>query len=152
MPSTNLLLERLQTDYPNFHFKESAAFEWQPDTKTIHYSPLDEHFDARLLHEVSHAVLKHSRYSRDIDLIAMERDAWQHAMLTLAPLYDTHIKADDIHEDMDTYREWLHARSTCPKCEANGLQLKKYQYRCLVCAHRWKVNEARVCALRRYDI
>jgi hypothetical protein len=32
------------------------------------------------------------------------------------------------------------------------LQSKHLEYRCVACGHHWKVNEARVCALRRYLI
>ncbi len=152
MPSTDSLLKQLKTAYPTLHFEEAEDFQWLPSSKTITYPLSDDTFEPRLLHEVSHALLEHTEYLRDVDLVAMERDAWQYARTTLAPLFDVQVTADDIQNDMDTYREWLHARSTCPACGANGLQTQQWHYRCLACAHVWKVNEARSCALRRYSI
>lgn len=150
MPSTDSLIEKLRQDFPDFHFQASTDFEWDSSSKTIRYNPEDDSYEPRLLHELSHAVLAHNTYDKDIDLIALERDAWQHARMELAPRYDIRIDADTIQDDMDTYRDWLHARSTCPKCESSGLQIKKHTYRCVSCSATWRVNEARVCALRRY--
>lgn len=152
MPSTNQpLLEKIERDNPELTFEPGEGFEWNPSTKTISYDLSDPHFDARLLHEISHALLDHHRYTRDIDLIAMERDAWRHARMELGPRYAVLVDGDIIHHDMDTYRDWLHERSTCPKCGSIGLETKKHTYRCLTCGHVWRVNEARTCALRRYD-
>jgi hypothetical protein len=152
MPSTNQpLLEKVEQDNPGLVFESGNGFEWNPSTKTIIYDLSDPHFDARLLHELSHALLDHHRYTRDIDLIAMERDAWRHARMELGPQFEVRVDGDIIHHDMDTYRDWLHERSTCPKCTSTGLETKKHLYRCLTCSHTWRVNEARTCALRRYD-
>jgi DnaJ-class molecular chaperone len=53
---------------------------------------------------------------------------------------------------MNSYRDWLHARSTCPVCQATGMETKKSIYTCPACRHQWRVNEARICSLRRYHI
>lgn len=152
MPSTNSLPERLKNDYKSFHFEAGDTFEWNPVESIIVYDVDDPYSDSRLLHEVSHAILKHQSYERDIDLIAMERDAWQYARMELAPYYDTLIEGDIIHRDMNTYRDWLHNRSTCPYCGSNGIQTKKIQYQCVTCRKSWQVNEARTCSLRRYKL
>jgi hypothetical protein len=152
MPSTQSLLERVTGDFSDLTFVSGEHFEWQPDSHTIVYDVDDPYFDAHLLHEVSHATLKHASYDRDIDLIAMERDAWQLAKIEMADRYNVRVPASILHHDMDTYREWLHARSTCPHCESNGLQIKKREYRCVTCLKIWRVNEARTCQLRRYRI
>lgn len=107
---------------------------------------------ALLLHELAHAVLKHADYTRDIELIEMERDAWDHARTVLAPRYSVPIDDAIIEDSLDTYRDWLHARSTCPDCQAIGIQIKLHHYRCLACGAQWKVNDARICALRRYKL
>lgn len=152
MPSTHPLLETLTLAYPNIAFKSGEAFAWQPTTTTIMYDTGDTYFDARLLHELGHALLKHDSYDRDIDLIAMERDAWQTARMDLAPKFGLDIPGDIIHHDMDTYRDWLHERSTCPHCGSNGIQIKKRDYKCVTCLKTWRVNEARTCSLRRYKL
>jgi hypothetical protein len=152
MPSTPSLLERVTDDFPDISFTSGELFEWHPSDTTVVFDHDDPYFNAHLLHEIAHALLKHSTYERDIDLIAMERDAWQHARLELAPRYDVQIPADILHHDMDTYREWLHARSLCPACGSNGIQIKKQEYKCVTCRESWRVNEARTCQLRRYRL
>ena len=150
MPSTSSLLDHLHQRHPSVTFVAGDVFSWQPETSTITYDSEDPLFDARLLHEVGHAELKHGSYDRDIDLIAMERDAWQRARIELAPTYNVVIDGDVIHHDMDTYRDWLHERSTCPHCDSNGIQIKQREYKCVSCRQTWRVNEARNCQLRRY--
>jgi hypothetical protein len=152
MPSTLPLLDTLKREHPDISFEHGDHFEWQPSTRTILYDPEDSFFEAHLLHEVSHALLNHTDYERDIDLIAMERDAWQMAKVELAPNYGVSVTGDILHHDMDTYRDWLHARSLCPHCGSNGIQIKKREYKCVTCLKTWKVNEARTCQLRRFKL
>jgi hypothetical protein len=149
MPSI-ALLDRLIKDFPALHFKSGPQFEWQPKTKTVIYDAADPYRDAHLLHETAHARLDHVSYERDIDLIKMERDAWELAKTDLGPRYEVAVPTALIHHDMDTYRDWLHARSTCPACGSSGIQIEKTAYRCVSCTRSWTVNEARTCALRRF--
>ena len=144
MPN-NTLLSRLISDHPLFHFKEAANFAWSADHQTIFWSSSDP---AHLLHELGHALLSHAAFTRDIELLGMERDAWQKAR-QLANHYDITISTDTIEDDLDTYREWLHARSTCPVCEMNGIQIAEHLYECIMCAAKWRVNDARICGLKR---
>ena len=153
MPSTHsALLSQLKQDYPDLSFTESDTFLWSPAKKTIYYKLDDPDTSALVLHELAHAILGHNDYHRDIELIAMERAAWDYARGQLAPAYHCHITEEFADSTLDTYRDWLHARSTCPTCGATGLQVKQRLYRCLACGHSWRVNEARTCALRRYAI
>ncbi len=152
MPLAHSLLNSLESDFSDFTFTLSDSFEWHPADAAITYDPNDPYFESRLLHELSHAILGHQSYERDIDLIAMERDAWQHAKMKLGPKYKVEVPGDIIHHDMDTYRDWLHARSTCPHCESTGIQTKKQTYQCVTCRKIWRVNEARTCSLRRYKL
>ncbi|HEY1085094.1 MAG TPA: hypothetical protein VGE34_00025 [Candidatus Saccharimonadales bacterium] len=150
MPSITLL-ESIPTLYPDIVFEAGEEFSWNPEKKTITFVADDPLLDAHLLHELSHAELNHESYSRDVELIAMERDAWQHARSTLAPKYSVDIDSDTIQDDLDTYRDWLHARSTCPKCSSNGIQTGDFEYTCVFCRNIWRVNTAIGCALRRYN-
>lgn len=152
MPSIPTLLDEVIKKYPDISFRAGERFEWHPNESAVIYDPDDPLHDSRLLHEIGHSQLKHSTYDRDIDLIAMERDAWQIARMELAPAFGVEIPGDIIHHDMDTYRDWLHDRSTCPHCGSNGLQIKKQEYKCVTCRKTWRVNEARSCALRRYRV
>lgn len=152
MQSTRSLIKRLREDFPGFTFESSDSFWWSASRQTIHFDPTAEHSTAYSLHELSHAILDHHGYEYDIDLVKLERDAWDYAKRILATEYNTTISTSIIQNNLDTYRDWLHARSECPSCEATGLQTKQRLYRCLACGHQWRVNEARICALRRYSL
>lgn len=149
MPSTTSLVPRLIVDFPDVTFTIGDSFHWHPETRVITYLA-DSDDPASLLHEVAHAHLDHQDFSRDIKLLEMERDAWQYAATTLAPRYDLAVDPDFIDEALDTYRDWLHARSTCPTCKATGMQIKQRAYRCVACRSEWTVNDARQHALRRH--
>lgn len=152
MQSTNWLIEQLQVDYPTIHFQAAEEFLWSAKRQTINFDSDAINCTEYTLHELSHALLKHEGYRADIELIKMERDAWEYACTRLAPQYDFVIEDDVVQDNLDTYRDWLHARSKCPECGATGLQTKSQFYRCLACNHSWRVNEARICALRRYSV
>ena len=151
MPSITLLVSKLQADHPAYTFTASDTFRWSPQEKRIYYDQSSED-SASLLHELSHATLGHSQYNKDIELIEMERDAWEYAIATLAVDYDVAISDDIAQDALDTYRNWLHARSACPQCAATGVQTKKNEYKCIACGTKWRVIEARVCSLRRYRL
>jgi len=152
MQSTTSITTKLHTDFPQFLFVDSSSHSWSPQANTIFYNS-SSHDPEALLHEVAHGLLGHQTFQRDIELLAMERDAWDYAQNHLALKYLLH-KIDDsvIQESLDSYRDWLHSRSTCPDCKASGLQTAKNTYKCLACSTTWKVNDARNCALRRYTI
>jgi hypothetical protein len=132
-------------------FSASDDFHWDHETQTVYYNPSEPDAAPLLLHETGHALLQHASYPDDISLLAMERDAWTEAE-KLADDLGMAIDSDLVEETLDTYRDWLHARSTCPHCQATGVQESEKLYSCLACHHKWTVNEARICALRRHDI
>jgi len=150
MLSTHSLLPKLEKDYPQLLFSPGNRFAWSPDVKTVFYDQSDSGNVGLLLHELAHGLLKHHDYSKDIELVAMESEAWDKAV-EIAPSYGIDITDETIQDTLDTYREWLHARSSCPKCDATGYQSGKSEYTCVACSHVWRVNEARICALRRYS-
>jgi hypothetical protein len=151
MPSTTSLAIKLQNDFPALTFRAGDEFRWSPHDKIIFYDQTSDDC-ASLLHEVAHATLNHIAYTKDIELIEMERDAWECAATQLTTTYKIVVKDAVIQNSLDTYRDWLHARSTCPHCKATGIQTQKSEYKCFVCATKWRVNEARMCALRRYTL
>jgi hypothetical protein len=151
MHSTTSLLEKIKSDFKDIHFKQSDTFSWSPADNTICYDKLAKNQDIMLLHELSHAILSHKKYDRDINLIVMERQAWDKAS-ELAIKYGVEIPEQTIESSLDSYRDWIHARSTCTNCTATGMQVSQNTYSCPSCQNQWKVNEARSCALRRYKI
>lgn len=149
MPSTPSLLDRLTADYPELTFQAGDHDRWSPAEQTVYYDQAAKD-SATLLHELSHALLKHIDYDKDIGLIDMERDAWAYAADTLGPKYGVAIDDDIVQDSLDSYRDWLHARSTCPTCSSTGIQTQSNGYKCVACRATWLVNDARICALRRY--
>jgi hypothetical protein len=150
MRSMSSLIHKLKTSHPDISFVEAEQFAWSPAARAILYNRSLPYAPLLLLHELSHASLDHQDYRRDIELIAMETAAWEKAK-EHAETYKIRIAEGVIQDHLDTYRDWLHARSSCPNCSANGYQVEKLQYECPACTHAWKVNEARLCALRRYS-
>ncbi len=149
MPSIASILPRLKNNFPQFAFKKGPEFCWSSDEKTIYYKDTGKDQYCFLFHELAHALLEHDNYDKDIRLLVMERQAWDYAT-KLATEYDCHIPTDIIQNNLDTYRDWMHARSTCPKCTAIGMQTTDNLYACSSCNHKWRPNEARNCSLRRY--
>lgn len=140
------LLEQLTSDFPTLTFRPSDRFYWAPEKRTVYYS--DATNTTQLLHEAAHGALNHRDYEFDIELLAIERDAWAHAK-ALAKRYAATFSDEQHHAAMESYRDWMHARSTCPSCQASGVQTAKHRYQCLACLSSWLVNDARLCGLKR---
>ena len=145
-------LEQLRTNFPDITFVENSdSFRWSPRTHSVHAAQVNSERDlVTLLHETGHALAGHEDYVQDIQLLKLEREAWEIARDRLGPLFHIKISDDTIEEALDSYRDWLHARSICPECQSNGVQQDESHYRCLACSTVWKVNDARTCQLRRY--
>ena len=149
MPSIHSLLLKLNKDFEHIHFESSERFSWSPTRGVVSYNEDEDNGNELLLHELSHGLLEHRNYQKDIELVAMEAAAWEKA-LELAKGYDLTLDEDFAEKHLNTYRDWMHARSTCPECEATGFQSKKDVYSCVACGNEWRVNEARLCGLKRY--
>lgn len=145
------MLSQLKNNYPDISFEASDDFTWEPSSKTVYYNPKNPDASALLLHEISHAILGHDQYKSDIDLIKIERAAWQKAE-SISIEYRQTISHELVESTLDSYRDWLHSRSTCPSCSAVGIQSRNDRYKCPACSHEWRVNEARSCRLMRYKI
>lgn len=153
MPSILSLIQKLKSDFPDIQIEKGDDFHWSFKDSTVTYTDNDNKtLPAHLLHEMAHAILGHKAYQRDIQLLGFERDAWAYAKETLSPRYGQRIADEIIKASLDSYRDWLHARSTCPKCSSTGVEIKKAIYGCPVCSGQWRVNEARLCGLRRHSI
>jgi len=152
MAETVSLVARLRHDFPDIGFEPGDGFRWSPRDNSVYYvAPLKKRDGATLLHEAGHALLGHTDFSHDINLIKMEREAWSRA-LQLAKTYDVTIDDDAVEEALDSYRDWLDARSRCPNCGQTGVQESEGIYHCPICRVGWRVNDARQCGLRRYRL
>lgn len=139
------LLSSLRADYPGINFVAGEAFFWSPKDKTVTYTLGKTNQDNwSLLHEVSHGILEHIDYTSDFELVRLEVEAWDHAQ-KLAPTYGIQIDQDHVEDCLDTYRDWLHRRSTCPTCGTVSTQADPKTYRCFNCSATWHVSNSRFC-------
>lgn len=141
------LLARLQTDFPKIGFAASDIFSWSSRKQTVNYAvaPTDPvHAIWSLLHEMGHALLKHTTYQTDFELVKLEAAAWDKAA-RLGKKYGHVIDGDHIQDCIDTYRDWLHQRSTCPRCTITSLQKDMHTYCCYNCNTEWRVSRTRLC-------
>lgn len=141
----NGLLNSLQRLLPGIAFQKGEAFSWSPAHATVTYcsTPGSKALWA-LLHETGHAILDHKAYRDDIDLLQKEVAAWQKAK-ELAQENDIAINENHIQDCLDTYRDWLHQRSTCPRCGTVSLQVSSCEYLCHNCNAAWQVSTSRMC-------
>lgn len=152
-PSINSLVHKLHNSYPALTFTPGSPCRWSPETSTIFFDPKETADNkAELLHELAHALLSHGSFERDIELLQKEREAWQYALTELSPRFNVPIDPCLIDDRLDTYRDWLHERSLCPRCQQTGLQTKTKTYSCINCRSSWRVNDARQCQQRRWTI
>lgn len=145
------LLVELRTSYPDLLFVEGRHFSWSPKDRKITYvshEADDAAFAHGILHELAHSLLDHASFRHDIELVTMERDAWTMARKLLL---EHGIKPDTDHVDqcLNSYRDWLYARSQCPRCGLVGIQTARHNYDCVHCLISWKVPASRLCAVRR---
>jgi sulfur relay (sulfurtransferase) DsrC/TusE family protein len=139
----NDILRSIERTYPHLRFMESSQCMWSPTEKTVYYTPLKSKESLySLLHEAAHGILQHKTYSYDVDLLLKEVDAWEQAK-QIAKTYSVKIDEDYLESAIDTYRDWLHERSTCPICQVVTLETKPQHYKCINCDNTWAVSAAR---------
>ena len=141
------IISRIKTEYPELKFKSAKQFSWSPETGEIFYikGAKGENSEWSLLHETGHALLGHNNYKADFELIRLEVAAWERAR-ELGKDLSIVIDEEHIQDCLDTYRDWLHKRSICPKCSTQCLQQGDFvHYRCHNCHTVWKVSTSRFC-------
>ena len=126
-----VLLQKLISDFPDFKFKTGDKFAFHPP-RTIILGPEEPFSELLMLHEVSHAILKHRDFRMDVERLKMESQAWEKDE-ELAVRYGVEINEDVIQDQLDTYRDWLHQKSRCPKCGLTRFQTPDSLYHCPKC-------------------
>lgn len=139
-----ILLQQLKKDFPKVKFIASDRFQWSPEENAIYFTKDTKNNGWSLLHEAGHMLCDHINYSHDFGLLRMEVEAWEKAR-KLAEKYNHKIDEEHIDKCLDTYRDWLHKRSSCPKCTQAGIERTTGNYHCINCGHRWKVSSERFC-------
>jgi hypothetical protein len=141
------LINKIQAEFPNLRFTAAKQFYWSPESSEIFYNAAARGQQATwsLLHETGHALLGHSSYKADFELVRLEVAAWEQAQVLAEDLLLT-IDQDHIQDCLDTYREWLYKRSICPNCTTKSLQQGDFvHYRCFNCHATWRVTASRFC-------
>lgn len=141
------LAHAIQQDFPELQFETSSQFSWHAGKRVITYN--DELLDTprgvwALLHEIGHAQLQHAEYTSDIELLRMEVNAWDQAR-EIAKTYAITIDSGYVEDALDSYRDWLHLRSTCPTCHERCTQQDTNTYACHNCNASWHVSRSRHC-------
>ena len=139
------LIASLQAKFPHITFTAGKQFRWSPETSKIFYraSAKDREALWSLLHETGHALLGHTSYRGDFELLQMELAAWQRAC-QLGEEFGIEISEDHIQDCLETYREWLYKRSICPNCSTKCLQQDDAaSYGCHNCGTNWQVSSDR---------
>jgi len=138
-------VKRLRQDFPTLLFVSGDVASWSANTGQVTYTDSTAPSALwTLLHELGHALLGHTSYESDSNLLLKEAAAWEEA-LALAKKYKQTIDTDHIQNCLDTYRDWVFKRSTCPDCGQHGVQPSQSLYSCLNCQNTWKVSSARFC-------
>lgn len=127
----NALLDQIKKDYPNLVFRKGRKFSFCPP-KTITIGPEEPHMEMILLHELGHATLGHTDYPTHIYRLKMESEAWEKAK-ELAQKYGVEYNEDLAQNELDTYRNWLHQKSSCPICGLTRFQTPDFKYHCPGC-------------------
>ena len=140
-------LSYLSNQFPGITYREGTAFCWSPETGEVMYprKRTNERATWSLLHETSHAVLGHRSYRTDLELLRMEVMAWDKARVLAAEI-GVVMDEDHIQDCLDSYRDWLYARSICPMCTNKSIQQNDLRhYRCFNCHNVWRVTPSRFC-------
>ncbi len=143
-PATKKFIEHLLKDYSDFTIERGVREHWSPKSNTITFNPAQtpERIRFGILHELAHAILSHTTYQSDFELLKMESEAWRLAS-QIGLKYGVSISEDHIQNCLDTYRDFLHRRSKCPTCGVHVLQQNSDSYRCFNCQSSWKVSSGR---------
>ncbi len=147
LPTPKILEDVKPLLVDNITLLSGETFLWSPKDRMIVYDPeklTEDPGQWSLLHEIAHATLGHQSYESDFELLQLEVAAWEEAKRSAAKLR-ININDNYIEDCLDSYRDWLHQRSTCPTCGSGGLQHDSREYRCHNCLSTWHVSTSRFC-------
>ena len=132
----------IMADNCDINFAKADEFYWSAENNTVYYDPERLHTAEgvyRLIHEIGHAANNHKNFLSGIQLLSLEAEAWESAR-QIAEQYDVVIAEDYIEKCLDSYRDWLHTRSTCPACKTVSVEATENQYKCFNCLQKWTVS------------
>lgn len=125
------LSEQLRSDYPELRFVKGRKFAFRPP-RTIVLGPEEPFAELLALHELAHALCKHRSFRMDVERLRMEKEAWE-KVGELAEHYGIEADEEIVQRELDTYRDWLHQKSRCPRCGLTRFQTPNSRYHCPRC-------------------
>ena len=147
-------VERLARDFPEVEFRRKArkfSFRLYAGKPVVFLGEPQPNFALLTLHELGHALCKHKDYTTDVQRIKIEYEAWERAKMVILD-YRKKAFAEDggvideklaemlpkwdeelVQEKLDTYRDWLHAKSKCKSCGLTRYQTEGGDYHCPRC-------------------
>lgn len=143
--------DQIMTDFNTIKFIPSDKFSWSPEDNVVFFNGSSSNSEWSLLHEVGHVQCRHNNYASDLGLLKMEVEAWQKAR-QLAKKYAINIDESHIDKCVDSYRDWLYRRSSCPNCTQAGVEKTLGQYICINCKNQWKVTAEKFCRVYRRNL
>ena len=123
--------ERVLDDHAGVRVRMGRKFAFRPP-KTIVVGPFEVPYRLLFLHEMGHAISDHRDFKTDVERLKLEVEAWNNAR-KLGELYGVEIDEELIQSELDTYRDWLHQKSRCPKCGLTRFQTPDLLYHCPLC-------------------
>ena len=153
------LLDLLKRTYPDLNFAYGNRFKYRyPNHITLEKPPKNpenspetaqkpenraytrQKNTLQAFHELGHALLKHKDYTTDVSRLKIECAAWEAGKTAFLKLQksdkiDQNLKWDDdfVEDSLDTYRDWLHQKSTCKTCGLTRYQTEDGAYHCPRC-------------------
>ena len=124
-------LQRIKSDFPDARFCNGKKFAFR-FPRTIVIGPDEPHDWMLLLHELGHMLCGHNSFNMDVERLKMECEAWERAR-ELAQYYGLAFDNSLAEDELDTYRDWLHEKSRCPRCGLTRFQTPDKAYHCPKC-------------------
>lgn len=149
-------VKKVVQDYPEVKFlwgrkRFSYRLCGKKAVPTVFLGEPQPNFGLLALHELGHALCKHKTFVTDVERIKIESAAWERAktvyleyrgqafgpeeevldaeLAEILPEWDEEV----VQEKLDSYRDWLHARSLCKKCGLTCYQTEDQKYHCPRC-------------------
>ena len=124
-------LQQIITDFPNLIFKRGSRFTFRPPNIII-LGPKTTNYELLTLHEIGHALSNHKNYKTYLELLRMETEAWRRAK-PLAQKYQVPYNEDLVQSHLNTYRDYLYLKTTCPHCGNYCIQSSTGKLFCPFC-------------------
>ena len=124
-------LDSLKQSYSDYTFRPGRKFLFRPP-KSIYYLEADDNFRLLLLHELAHALLGHFTYTKSLERLQIERDAWEKTR-ELCELHSVAFDEALAESELDTYRDWVHQKTLCKTCGLTCLEVSSESLYCPFC-------------------